>query len=95
MSATAQQSDADEAPSDDAADNRSKAERLRSYLAEQVAQQGECYVKGKFIADDVGLSPKEIGQLMVKLQESATDIEIEKWSYTNATTWRIASGTTA
>ena len=47
-------------------------------------------MKSKFIADDVGLSPKEIGALMVKLRESATDLNIEKWSYTSATTWRVA-----
>ncbi|ELZ79310.1 hypothetical protein C454_13483 [Haloferax gibbonsii ATCC 33959] len=47
------------------------------------------YFKSKFIADDVGLSPKEIGALMVKLRDSATDLTIEKWSYTSATTWRV------
>jgi hypothetical protein len=47
------------------------------------------YFKSKFIADDVGLSPKEIGALMVKLRDSASELEIEKWSYTSATTWRI------
>ncbi len=26
---------------------------------------------------------------MVKLSDSATDLEIEKWSYTSATTWRV------
>lgn len=67
-----------------------KETRLRRYLAERAAD-GEIYVKSKFIADDVGLSAKEIGALMVKLRESATDLEIEKWSYTSATTWRIAT----
>ncbi len=66
----------------------SKERRLRRYLRERV-EDGELYFKGKFIADDVGLSPKEIGALMVKLSESATDLEIEKWSYTSATTWRV------
>jgi hypothetical protein len=66
----------------------SKEQRLKSYLSEK-ASDGEMYFKSKFIADEVGLSPKEIGALMVKLKESATDIEIEKWSYTSATTWRI------
>jgi hypothetical protein len=37
----------------------------------------------------VELSPKEIGALIVRLQESATDISIEPWSYTGATTWRV------
>ena len=67
----------------------SKEERLRGYLSEKAAD-GELFFKSKFIADDVGLSPKEIGALMVKLRESASDLEIEKWSYTSATTWRVA-----
>jgi len=66
----------------------SKEERLRRFLAEK-ANDGEMYFKSKFIADEVGLSPKEIGALMVKLKDSATDLEIEKWSYTSATTWRV------
>ena len=72
-------------PSTDAG---SKEERLKQYLIEK-AQDGEMYFKSKFIADDVGLSPKEIGALMVKLRDSASELEIEKWSYTSATTWRI------
>jgi len=67
----------------------SKEHRLRSYLRQR-AEDGEVYVKSKFIADDVGLSPKEIGALMVKLRDSATDLDIEKWSYTSATTWRVS-----
>jgi hypothetical protein len=65
-----------------------KEARLRSYLREK-ATDGELYFKSKFIAEEVGLSPKEIGALMVKLKESASDLEIEKWSYTSATTWRV------
>jgi hypothetical protein len=66
----------------------SKEQRLKSFLAEK-ASDGEMYFKSKFIADEVGLSPKEIGALMVKLKDSATEIEVEKWSYTSATTWRV------
>ncbi|MFB6118897.1 hypothetical protein [Halosegnis sp.] len=65
-----------------------KESRLKRYL-KQKASDGEMYFKSKFIADEVGLSPKEIGALMVKLRDSASDIEIEKWSYTSATTWRV------
>ena len=66
----------------------SKEEQLRTFL-ERKATDGEMYFKSKFIADEVGLSPKEIGALMVKLKDSAADIQIEKWSYTSATTWRV------
>ncbi|ELY34757.1 hypothetical protein C498_04585 [Haloferax volcanii DS2] len=69
-------------------DDSSKEDRLKQYLLDR-AKDGEMYFKSKFIADDVGLSPKEIGALMVKLRDSATDLSIEKWSYTSATTWRV------
>lgn len=65
-----------------------KARRLAAYLREE-AGDGEAYVKAKFIADDVDLSPKEIGALMLQLQERAADLSIEKWSYTGATTWHV------
>lgn len=70
----------------------SKAQRLANYLRQEAEQSGgELYVKSKFIADDVELSPKEIGALMVQLQDAVQGIEIEKWSYTSATTWRIST----
>jgi len=86
VSASTRPSSVDESSSDE---DHSKEDRLRTYLREQVEKKGELYFKSKFIAEDVGLSAKEIGALMVKLSESATDLEIEKWSYTSATTWRI------
>ena len=70
------------------AEPQDKEARLKSYLREK-AENGELYFKSKFIADDVDLSPKEIGALMVKLRDSATELTVEKWSYTGATTWRI------
>jgi hypothetical protein len=70
------------------AESQDKEARLKSYLSEKAAD-GELYFKSKFIADEVGLSPKEIGALMVKLSKSASDLEVEKWSYTSATTWRV------
>ena len=26
---------------------------------------------------------------MIKLRDEATDLSVEKWSYTSATTWRV------
>jgi hypothetical protein len=79
MSATAQPS----------REQLSKEDRLKTFLQDKAAD-GEMYFKSKFIADEVGLSPKEIGALMVKLKDSA-ELEVEKWSYTSATTWRVES----
>ncbi|MDG5775675.1 hypothetical protein QA599_04410 [Haloarculaceae archaeon H-GB1-1] len=69
-------------------EGQTKEERLKNFLTEKAAD-GEMYFKSKFIADEVDLSPKEIGALMVKLRDSATDLTVEKWSYTSATTWRV------
>ena len=71
----------------DSADG-SKEEQLKQYLVEK-ARDGEFYFKSKFIADDVDMSPKQIGALMYKLRDSVSELEIERWSYTGATTWRI------
>ena len=71
-----------------------KAERLATYLRNELEQSsGEIYVKSKFIANDVGLSSKEIGAMFVQLQDTLPDMTIEAWSYTSATTWRIARST--
>ena len=71
-------------------DTVEKETRLREFLRDK-ARDGEVYFKSKFIADEVNLSPKEIGALMVKLRDSAVELEIEKWSYTSATTWRVTA----
>ncbi|MFQ3476653.1 hypothetical protein HKK80_10405 [Halonotius sp. F2-221B] len=73
---------------DDAESTATKQQRLAAYLREQAAD-GELYFKSKFIADDVDLSAKEIGALILKLQDSVADLSIERWSYTSATTWRV------
>jgi CRP-like cAMP-binding protein len=88
MSATTNPSNETGTDAQTADETQSKEDRLKQYLTSK-AEDGEYFFKSKFIAEDVGLSPKEIGALMVKLRDSATDIVIEKWSYTSATTWRI------
>jgi hypothetical protein len=68
----------------------SKEDQLRMYLRQRIEEgNGELYFKSKFISDDVDLSSKEIGALMLKLRDSTDDLSIEKWSYTSATTWRV------
>jgi hypothetical protein len=66
----------------------SDAERLERYLRERAAD-GEFYCKSKFIADDVGMSASQIGNLMPDMAETE-GLVVERWAYTNATTWRIA-----
>lgn len=62
---------------------------LREYLRKRTAD-GECYLKSKFVAEDLELSAREIGQLFAHLREEAEDLEVERWGYSNATTWRVS-----
>lgn len=64
-------------------------QRLIRYLRDRAEDTGEFYFKSKHIAEDVGLSPSQIGTLLGQFQETVTTLEIEQWAYTNATTWRI------
>jgi hypothetical protein len=69
-------------------DARSKRSLLAAYLREQ-ARNGNHYFKSKFISEEVGLSPYEIGNLMYELQD-ASELKIEKWGNARATTWYVA-----
>lgn len=65
-----------------------KEQRLKAYLRERT-RCGDRYFKSKYIANDLGLTSKEVGALMVKLRESATTVSIEKWSQTSPATWQV------
>ena len=65
-------------------------ERLERYLRSR-AGDSDAYIKSKFIADDVDLTPSQVGLLLTRLRESEGDVDVEKWSYTNATTWRVTA----
>lgn len=69
-----------------------KARTVATYLTDRVKQEGQIYVKSRFIAEDIELSAKEIGAAMRQLQENADRLTVEQWAYTNGTTWLISSG---
>jgi DNA-binding Lrp family transcriptional regulator len=62
--------------------------RILAYLTERVAR-GERYFRAKNIAEQIGLSAKQVGSRLPKLEEEAEDVDIEKWSRARSTTWRI------
>ena len=67
------------------------AERLEQYLRREAAD-GDAYVKSKFVADEVDLTPSQVGLLLTRLRESDGGVDVDKWAYTNATTWRVRAG---
>lgn len=63
-------------------------DRLRQYLHRHI-EAGETYFKSRYIAEDLDLTAHQIGALLVKLSEEETDLDIEQWSRSNGTTWRV------
>lgn len=65
-----------------------KVEHLRQYLRERI-EDGDVYFKSKYVAENLDYSAHQIGALFLKLSESDTDLEVERWSSSNGTTWRV------
>lgn len=78
MSATASATDA---PLSD------KQRRILEYLRENAATQ--TYFKSRLIGEELGLSAKEVGTNMTALQRGEFDVDVEKWGYSSATTWKV------
>ena len=62
--------------------------KIISYLVQGLTA-GKQYFKSKYIAKDLGLSPKEVGTNMAILSGICDELDISRWSYSNSTTWRV------
>jgi hypothetical protein len=69
-------------------------EAIIEYLKNGI-QGGKRFFKSKYIARDLGMSPKEVGTNMKILSDECGDLRIEKWSYSKSTTWRVESASAA
>jgi Mn-dependent DtxR family transcriptional regulator len=70
------------------ADFSEEEERILDHLRDQVAG-GEAYVRARNIAEQIGLSAKQVGARLPRLAEKSDDVEIEKWGRARSTTWRV------
>ncbi len=69
--------------------NLSEEDRqILEYLRDRVSG-GESYFRSKNIAEQIGLSAKQVGARLPKLAEESEDVEIEKWGRARSTTWRV------
>ena len=76
-------------PTDCEADLTEKQQRILAYLRDQVDTQ--TYFKSRLIAEELGMSAKEVGTNMPPLVESNVDLSIEKWGYSSGTTWMVTA----
>ncbi|HJJ98932.1 MAG TPA: hypothetical protein O0X23_01800, partial [Methanocorpusculum sp.] len=68
--------------------------QILGYLKAGVAK-GCRFFKAKYIAKDLGLSSKEVGTNLAILSEICDELDIQRWSYSNSTTWMVTSKTIA
>lgn len=65
--------------------------RILAYLHESVSK-GERYFRSKNIAEQLGLSSKQVGVRLPDLAEKSEEVDIEKWGRAKSTTWRVTPG---
>jgi len=71
------------------ADSRTEDwQRLERYLLREL--DGGCrYFKSRYVAAEVDRSSSEVGAMFRQLRQRSSALAVEKWGYTNGTTWRV------
>ncbi len=64
-----------------------KQQRILRYLKE--AAQNQTYFKSRLIAEELGMSAKEVGANMSPLVDGEVGLSVEKWGYSSGTTWMV------
>ena len=49
------------------------------------------YFKSRLIGEELGLSAKEVGTNMTAIEGGEFDVDVEKWGYSSATTWKVTA----
>ena len=66
-----------------------KQRRILAYLREHAAER--TYFKSRLIAEELGLSAKEVGANMTAVADADGDVDVEKWGYSSGTTWMVTA----
>ena len=69
-------------------DLSTKQRQILQYLREKAVTK--TYFKSRLIAEDLGMTAKEVGSNITALQDDDYDVEIEKWGYSSSTTWKVS-----
>jgi DNA-binding Lrp family transcriptional regulator len=64
-----------------------KQHRILQYLRANVDER--TYFKSRLIAEELGLSAKEVGANMRALLDGEVGLTVEKWGYSSGTTWKV------
>lgn len=64
-----------------------KQRRILRYLSENA--DTKTYFKSRLIAEDLGLTAKEVGANMRAILNGDFEVTVEKWGYSSGTTWKV------
>ena len=64
-------------------------QKLLDHLSERLESGEEAYMRAKDIAGNVELSSKQVGKFLGEHEDGEGGINVEKWSRSRSTTWRI------
>lgn len=59
-----------------------------AYLKDAL-KRGKRYFKARHIGQDLGISPKAVGQNMAMLAQTYKKLRILRWGYSSSTTWLV------
>ncbi|MFC5367740.1 DUF7123 family protein [Salinirubrum litoreum] len=65
-----------------------KQQRILQYLREN--GRTKTYFKSRLIANDLGMTAKEVGANMSAILDGSFDVHVEKWGYSSGTTWKVS-----
>lgn len=63
-------------------------QRILQYLRDHAGTR--TYFKSRLIAEDLGLTAKEVGTNMSALRSGEFGVDVEKWGYSSSTTWMVS-----
>ncbi len=86
MSATTAAAEAADAETTDLTE---KQRRILDYLRQSAATK--TYFKSRLIAEELGMTAKEVGANMTAIRKGDFDVCVEKWGYSSGTTWKVTA----
>ena len=64
-----------------------KQQRILQYLRSEA--RTKTYFKSRLIAEELGMTAKEVGANMTAILNGGHDVTVEKWGYSSGTTWKV------
>ena len=66
-----------------------KQRRILEFLRDNAGTQ--TYFKSRLIGEELDLSAKEVGTNMTAIANGEFEIDVDKWGYSSATTWKVTA----